>query len=64
MQGLVVFDFADRYAKAHADLIGWIDSGEMKYREHVVDGLELLPELFCAQLRGEIIGRPLARLAK
>jgi NADPH-dependent curcumin reductase CurA len=63
MQGFVVFDFADRYAKAHADLIGWIDSGELTYREHVVDGLEQLPELFCAQLRGEIIGRPIARLA-
>jgi NADPH-dependent curcumin reductase CurA len=64
MEGLVVFDFADRYAKAHADMIGWIGSGELKYREHVVDGLDALPELFCAQLRGEIIGRPLARLAK
>jgi NADPH-dependent curcumin reductase CurA len=63
MEGLVVFDFADRYATAHADMIKWIESGELKYREHVVDGLEPLPELFCAQLRGEIIGRPLARLA-
>ena len=43
--------------------LGWIESGELKYREHVVDGLDALPELFCAQLRGEIIGRPLARLA-
>jgi NADPH-dependent curcumin reductase CurA len=64
MEGLVVFDFAERYAKAHADLTNWIESGELKYREHVVDGLDALPELFCAQLRGEIIGRPLARLAK
>ena len=64
MEGLVVFDFADRYAKAHADMIGWIESGELRYREHVVDGLDALPELFCAQLRGEIIGRPLARLAR
>ena len=62
MEGLVVFDFADRYAKAHADMIKWIEGGELKYREHVVDGLDGLPELFCAQLRGEIIGRPLARL--
>jgi NADPH-dependent curcumin reductase CurA len=62
MEGLMVFDFADRYAKAHADLINWIERDELKYREHVVDGLGALPELFCAQLRGEIIGRPLARL--
>ncbi len=62
MEGLVVFDFAERYAKAHTDMMNWIESGELKYREHVVDGLDALPELFCAQLRGEIIGRPLARL--
>jgi NADPH-dependent curcumin reductase CurA len=62
MEGLVVFDFADRYAQAHADMLGWIATGELKYREHIVDGLAALPELFCAQLRGEIIGRPLARL--
>jgi NADPH-dependent curcumin reductase CurA len=64
MEGLVVFDFAARYPKAHADMTGWIESGELKYREHVVDGLDALSELFCAQLRGEIIGRPLSRLAK
>ena len=64
MQGFVVFDFAEHYAKAHADLTGWIERGDLKYREHVVDGLDALPELFCAQLRGEIIGRPIARLAK
>lgn len=62
MEGLIVFDFADRYASAHADMIKWIESGELKYREHVVDSLDKLPELFCSQLRGEIIGRPLARL--
>jgi NADPH-dependent curcumin reductase CurA len=64
MQGFVVFDFADRYAEAHAALIGWISSGDLKFREHIVVGLDALPELFCAQLRGEVIGRPLARLAK
>jgi NADPH-dependent curcumin reductase CurA len=64
MEGFVVFDFADRYAEAHTALTGWIDSGELIYREHMIDGLDALPDLFCAQLRGEIIGRPLARLAK
>jgi NADPH-dependent curcumin reductase CurA len=63
MEGLVVFDFADRYGEAQDAMTRWIDSGELKYREHIVDGLDALPELFCAQLRGEIIGRPLARLA-
>lgn len=63
MEGLVVFDYAARYPEALKALTGWIDSGELKYREHIVDGLEAMPALFCAQLRGEIFGRALARVA-
>jgi ABC-type multidrug transport system fused ATPase/permease subunit len=40
----------------------WITEGKLKFREHVIDGLDDLAALFCAQLRGEIFGRPLARL--
>ena len=63
MEGLVVFDYAARFPEALKALTGWIDSSELKYREHIVDGLEAMPALFCAQLRGEVFGRALARLA-
>lgn len=63
MEGLVVFDYAQRFPEALKALTGWIESGELKYREHIVDGLEAMPALFCAQLRGEIFGRALARVA-
>ena len=63
MEGLVVFDFAARYPEAYKALTSWIESGELKYREHIVDGLEAMPALFCAQLRGEIFGRALGRIA-
>lgn len=64
MEGLVVFDYADRYGEALEAMTGWIRDGRLKFREHVVDGLDALPALFCAQMRGEIFGRPLARLAR
>jgi len=63
MEGLVVFDYAARFPEAFKALTGWIDTGELKYREHIVDGLDAMPSLFCAQLRGEIFGRALARVA-
>jgi NADPH-dependent curcumin reductase CurA len=63
MEGLVVFDFAARYPEAFKALTSWIESGELKYREHIVDGLDAMPALFCAQLRGEIFGRALGRIA-
>lgn len=63
MEGLVVFDYAERYDEATDAMVGWIRDGRLKFREHIVEGLDALPALFCAQLRGEIFGRPLARLA-
>ncbi|HEX2888644.1 NADP-dependent oxidoreductase [Vineibacter terrae] len=63
MEGLVVFDFADRFDEATTAMTGWIRDGRLKFKEHIVDGLEALPALFCAQMRGEIFGRALARLA-
>ncbi|QQS12691.1 MAG: NADP-dependent oxidoreductase [Rhodospirillales bacterium] len=64
MEGLVVFDYAGRYGEALDAMTGWIRDGRLKFREHVVEGIEALPALFCAQMRGEIFGRPLARLAR
>lgn len=63
MEGLVVFDYADRFDEATTAMTGWIRDGRLKFKEHIEDGLDALPGLFCAQLRGAIFGRPLARLA-
>jgi NADPH-dependent curcumin reductase CurA len=63
MEGLVVFDFADRFDEATSAMTTWIREGRLKFKEHVEDGLDALPGLFCAQMRGEIFGRALARLA-
>ncbi|TWT10802.1 NADP-dependent oxidoreductase [Reyranella sp. CPCC 100927] len=63
MEGLVVFDFADRFDEATTAMTAWIRGGKLAFKEHIEEGLEALPGLFCAQLRGEIFGRALARLA-
>jgi NADPH-dependent curcumin reductase len=38
MTGFLVFDYADRYPEAMAELAGWYRSGELVSREHVVHG--------------------------
>jgi NADPH-dependent curcumin reductase len=40
MEGFVVFDFASRYGEAMPKLMTWVTSGQIKYKEHIVDGLE------------------------
>ena len=38
MTGMLVFDFADRYPEAMAELAGWLREGKIVSREHVVHG--------------------------
>jgi hypothetical protein len=44
MEGIVVFDNADRYGIAIAELAGYLKDGRMKSREDVVSGLDTFPK--------------------
>ena len=57
MEGMVVFDFADRYGEAAKDIAGWMMEGRIKHREHVVEGLEKFPEHLMMLFRGENFGK-------
>ena len=56
MQGFLVFDFADKYEEATNDLIGWIDSGQLKVLTDELEGLEKAPQGFVDLLAGGNIG--------
>ncbi len=43
LQGFLLFDFVDRFAEARAQLLEWVRAGTLRYREHVLDGLEHAP---------------------
>jgi len=47
MTGMVVFDYADRYAVAGREMAGWMAAGKLKTREHIVEGLERLFRILC-----------------
>jgi NADPH-dependent curcumin reductase CurA len=58
MTGMVVFDYADRYAQAAAELAGWLREGRLVAREQVVaGGVEAFPETLLRQFAGENIGK-------
>jgi len=63
MQGLVVFDYAKDFPKAWDDLGAWIRSGDLTYKEEVVDGLENAPSAFAALFEGGSFGRKLIRVS-
>lgn len=62
MQGFLVFDHADRFPAALADLEHWIRDGRLRYREDVLDGIEQAPDAIAGLYRGENLGKRLIRL--
>jgi NADPH-dependent curcumin reductase len=65
MTGFLVFDYADRYDEAYAELAQWLRSGELRSREDIVrGGLDCFPEVFLMLFRGENIGKLVLELAQ
>jgi NADPH-dependent curcumin reductase CurA len=62
MQGLLVSDYADRADEALQQLGGWVRSGELKYREDIIEGLEEAPTALIRVLRGENFGKQLVKV--
>jgi NADPH-dependent curcumin reductase CurA len=57
MQGLIVFDYADRYPEGLAQLADWSAAGKIKSREHVVAGFERFPEALLMLFDGANTGK-------
>jgi NADPH-dependent curcumin reductase CurA len=62
VQGFIVSDRMELWAKALPELIGWVASGKIKYRETVAQGLENAPKAFIGLLKGENFGKQLVKL--
>ena len=63
VQGMIVFDFKERYGEAIKALGGYYAAGKLKTRESVVDGLANAPQGFIALLKGGNFGKQLVKLA-
>jgi len=58
MTGMVVFDYADRYAEAARELAGWMREGRLVSREDVVEGtVRDFPQALLKLFAGENIGK-------
>lgn len=64
MEGIVVFDYADRYPVAIAEMAGYLKEGKMKSKEDVVEGLENFPETLLKLFNGENFGKLVLQVAK
>jgi NADPH-dependent curcumin reductase len=63
MEGMVVFDYADRFPQARRDIAAWIAAGKLKSREDVVEGLQTFPETLLKLFNGENFGKLVLKVA-
>ena len=62
VQGMIVFDWKDRYEEALADLGARVAGGKLRYRESIVEGLENAPRGLIELLAGKNFGKQLVKL--
>ncbi len=62
MEGFIVMDFADQDATAIRALRGWVQNGQIKVFEDVVDGLENAPSALIGLLAGDNKGKRMVRV--
>jgi NADPH-dependent curcumin reductase CurA len=63
IRGFIVSDFASKEADFLRDMSTWVREGKIKYREHVIEGLENAPRGLMGLLRGENFGKAVVRVA-
>ena len=64
MEGIVVFDYADRYHVGVAEMAKWMKEGTFKTREDIVEGLENFPETLLMLFEGKNFGKLVLQVAK
>lgn len=62
MEGFVTLDYWDRFEECFGQLRAWAESGQLRWREHLVDGLEHCPEALNLLFTGGNIGKVVVRV--
>jgi NADPH-dependent curcumin reductase CurA len=57
MEGIVVFDYADRYHLGVAAMAKWMQEGTFKSKEDVVEGFDTFPETLLMLFEGKNFGK-------
>ena len=58
----LVREWYDEWLDASRELAGWVQSGQLRYRETIADGIETAPAAFRGLLSGKNFGKQLVRI--
>ncbi|WP_432354498.1 NADP-dependent oxidoreductase [Sporosarcina sp. A2] len=64
IKGFVVYDYEAKNDEAIKQLARWLRSGELKYKENVVDGLENAPQAFMDLFESKSFGKQVVKVSE
>lgn len=65
VQGFIIYDdYGHRFDEFIQDMSEWVSTGKIKYREHLVEGLESAPQAFIGLLEGQNFGKLVIQVNK
>ncbi|XP_075973796.1 prostaglandin reductase 1-like [Anticarsia gemmatalis] len=62
MEGFLITRWLERSHEAYEEIIKWINSGEIKVREHITEGFDKIYDAFVGMLNGENIGKAVVKM--
>ena len=62
MQGFIIFNYAEKYPEAIAQLSQWLAEGKLKYTETIVEGFDNIPQAFLDLFEGKNNGKMLIKI--
>ncbi|WP_369600332.1 NADP-dependent oxidoreductase [Hahella sp. SMD15-11] len=63
VRGFIIFDdYGHRYDEFAKEMTEWVRTGQIRYREQIVDGLENAPQAFIGLLEGRNFGKLVVRV--
>ena len=63
MEGFIVIDYMNRSGEAIADLLKWIEAGDLKFQVDVQEGFENIPSTLQRLFTGQNLGKQLLKIA-
>jgi NADPH-dependent curcumin reductase CurA len=62
MQGFIVFNYAEKYPEAIAQLSKWLAQGKLSYKETIAEGFDNIPQAFLDLFEGKNSGKMLVKI--
>ena len=64
VRGFIQREFVDQRPAFYKEMAAWMASGQVRYREDIVEGLDAAPEAFMGLLEGRNFGKLVVRVGE